>query len=197
MPSPATWTVNPIQAATLRTGKSALILLALSLACSPLSSIFGWKQLIKVRRPLGLYAALYGLVHFYIFIGVDYAFNLGFIWADASTKPYIWVGLAAGTILLALAVTSFRWWMRKLGKNWKRLHKLVYLAAPLIILHFAWVRKGNLATLSGDLIQPLLFGLGIALLLITRIPAVRKTLMGWASGLRAAFRTRRSATESG
>ena len=191
-------TANPIQAATQRAGKSALILLSLSLACTPLSSIFGLKQFGRVRRALGLYAFLYAAGHLILFAGVDYGFNLKFIWADSANKPYIWVGLAVLLILLILAVTSFRWWMRYLGKTWKQLHRLVYVAAPLVILHYAWVKKGNLFTLSGDEVQPLLFGLLIVLLLISRIPSVRKggssgvtrlrgRVSGWAASLHKAY----------
>ncbi|MBN1310206.1 MAG: sulfoxide reductase heme-binding subunit YedZ [Anaerolineae bacterium] len=180
-------TANPVQAATQRAGKSALILLVLSLACTPLSSILGWKQFSRVRRALGLYAFLYAAGHFILFSGVDYGFNLKFIWNDAANKPYIWVGLVALSILLVLAVTSFRWWMRRLGKAWKSLHRLVYLAAPLVILHYAWARKGNLFTLSGDMVQPLLFGILLILLLVGRIPSVSKAAAGWVSRLRAAL----------
>ena len=174
-------TVNPIQAATQRTGFTALTLLALSLACTPLSALFGLKQALKVRRALGVYAFLYAGGHFLLFTGVDYHFDLEFLWADVGKKPYIWVGLSAGLILLALAVTSFQWWMKRLGKNWKKLHKLVYLAAPLVILHFAWTRKGNLFTLGGDMLQPLLFGLLVVALLVLRLPGVRKATRSWFS----------------
>ncbi|MBN1430391.1 MAG: sulfoxide reductase heme-binding subunit YedZ [Anaerolineae bacterium] len=176
-------TANPIQAATQRTGKIALILLSFSLACAPLSNIPGLNQFGRVRRALGLYAFLYASGHFVLFVGVDYGFNLRFIWADAAGKPYIWTGLAAWLILLALAVTSFRWWMRCLGKTWKRLHRLVYLAAPLVILHYVWARKGNLLTVSGDMVQPLLFGLLIALLIAVRISAARRVVASCIAGL--------------
>jgi sulfoxide reductase heme-binding subunit YedZ len=191
-------TINPIQAATQRTGKTALILLVLSFACTPLINLLGWKQLARVRRPLGLYAFLYAAGHFILFSGVDYGFNLRFIWADVGNKPYIWVGLATLLILLALAVTSFRWWMRHLGKAWKRLHKLVYLAAPLVILHYAWSQKGDLFTLSGNEAQPLLFGLIVLLLLVLRIQVVRKAIADWRGRLRVSQRssTRQTAVKT-
>ena len=84
-----------------------------------------------MRRALGLYAFLYAAIHFLLFAGVDYQFNLDFILADTGTKPFIWLGLITGLILLILALTSFQWSMKRLGKNWKRLHKLVYLAGVL------------------------------------------------------------------
>jgi sulfoxide reductase heme-binding subunit YedZ len=168
--------VNPIQAATQRTGKTALILLVLSLACTPLNALFNFKPALKVRRTLGLYAFLYAAIHFTLFIGVDYGFNLEFLWADIRSKAFVWVGFSAGLILLALAVTSFDWWKKQLKKNWKRLHRLVYLASLLVILHYAWAKKGNIFQLQGDILQPLLFGLLVIVLLLVRIPRVKQFL---------------------
>ena len=165
---------NPIQAATQRTGKTALVLLVLSLACTPLNSLFNFKQALKVRRALGLYAFLYAAIHFGLFIGVDYRFNLEFLWADIRSKAYVWVGFSAGLILLALAITSFDWWKKQLKKNWKRLHRLVYLAGVLVIVHYAWAKKGNITQLQGDIVQPLLFGLLVLLLLALRLQAVKQ-----------------------
>jgi sulfoxide reductase heme-binding subunit YedZ len=171
--------VNPIQAATQRMGKTALVLLVLSLACTPLNALFNFKPALKVRRPLGLYAFLYAAIHFALFIGVDYGFNLAFLWADIRSKAYVWVGFSAGLILLALAVTSFDWWKKQLKKNWKRLHRLVYLASLLVILHYAWAKKGNIFQLQGDILQPLLFGLLVIVLLLLRIPKVKASVRGW------------------
>jgi methionine sulfoxide reductase heme-binding subunit len=167
-------TVNPIQAATQRTGKYALILLVLSLACTPLNTLFGFRQAITVRRSLGLYAFLFAATHFAIFIWIDYGFNWEFLLADISDKLYIFVGLTALIMLTLLAATSFKWWMKRLGKRWKSLHKLVYLAAPLVVLHFAWARKGDIFRLQGDILQPLAFGIVVGLLLLVRLPALRK-----------------------
>jgi methionine sulfoxide reductase heme-binding subunit len=152
------------------------VLLMLSLLCTPLYTVFKLKQALKVRRALGLYTFLYAGIHFLLFVGVDYQFNLEFILADTGKKPFAWVGLAALLILLALAATSFQWAMRRLGKNWKRLHRLVYLAGVLVVIHFAWAKKANLFTLSGDVWQPLLFIILASLLLVLRIPGVRRRL---------------------
>jgi len=167
-------TVNPIQAATQRTGKYALVLLVLSLACTPLNTLFGFRQALTVRRALGLYAFLFAATHFMIFIWIDYGLNLEFLLADISDKLYIFIGLTALIMLTLLAATSFKWWMKRLGKRWKSLHKLVYLAAPLVVLHFAWARKGDVFRLQGDILQPLAFGVVVALLLLARLPALRK-----------------------
>ncbi|MGW8143695.1 MAG: sulfite oxidase heme-binding subunit YedZ [Anaerolineales bacterium] len=160
-------TFNPIQAAELRTGKYALVLLILALACTPLNTVFGFRQAIKVRRALGLYAFMYASIHFLIFIGIDYQFDLNLLQEAIFEKRYAFVGFAAGLILLALAVTSTKGWMKRLGKIWTRLHKFVYLAGILVIIHYVWLVKS-------DIRIPLLYGALVLLLLILRIPPVRR-----------------------
>lgn len=167
-------TVNPIQAATQKTGIFAITLLLLSLACTPLNTLFGWRSVLKVRRALGLYACMYVGFHLFILLGIDYGFALDMAWADLSGKPYIFVGLATLLILVPLAVTSTKGWMRRLGKNWKRLHQLIYLAGLLAVVHYAWAKKGDLFSLRGDITQPLLYGGIVIILLIMRIPVVRR-----------------------
>jgi sulfoxide reductase heme-binding subunit YedZ len=168
-------TINPIQAAEQRTGQFALIFLLLSLAATPANTLFGFRQAIRVRRALGLFAFFYAALHFSIFIGIDYSFDWTQILETITQKRYIVVGFSALIILVSLAATSFKWWMAKLGKNWKILHRLIYLAAPLVILHFAWARKGDIFRLSGDVFAPALAGLILVILLILRIPPVRRT----------------------
>lgn len=175
--------VNPYQAATQRTGDTAILLLILSLACTPVNTLFKVPEVLKLRRPLGLYAFLYVCTHLFIFTGLDYGFNWNLLVNDLSDKRYILVGLAAFLCLLPLAATSWRWWMVRLGKNWKRLHRLVYLAAVLVVLHFAWVVKGDVSRLQGDILRPLLAGLAVTLLLVARIRPVRKRLSGVAQNL--------------
>lgn len=162
-------TFNPIQALTLRTGKYALILLILSLACTPINTIFGFRQVLKVRRPLGLYAFLYASIHFLIFIGLDYQFDLVLLQEAIFEKRYALVGFTAGLILLVLALTSTRGWMKRLGKTWARIHRFVYLAGILVIIHYLWLVKS-------DIRVPLLYGGVVLLLLVARIPFVRKQL---------------------
>jgi sulfoxide reductase heme-binding subunit YedZ len=169
-------TVNPIQAATQRLGKYALFFLVASLACTPLNTILGLRQALSVRRLLGLYAFLFAALHFGVFIGLDYQLDFRLLLEDIGLKRYVLVGLGALTILTAMAVTSFRWWMRRLGKNWKRLHRLVYLAGILVIIHYAWAAKGDIFRLQGDIWQPLLFGMTVLLLLVVRIPLVRRAI---------------------
>lgn len=159
--------VNPIQDITHRSGYAALVLLVLSLVCTPLSSLLGQKWAAALRRPLGLYAFLYAAVHMLIFVGLDYGFDVGLIWRELAEKRYIIAGSAALLLLLPLAVTSTKGWQRRLGRRWKPLHRLVYLAAPLAVAHYVWLVKS-------DYREPLLFGAAVALLLIVRLPAVRR-----------------------
>src|SRR5919205_3482280 len=144
-------TVNPIQEISFRTGKTALVLLILCLACTPLNTLFGMKQVLPLRRPLGLYAFMYACLHLFTFAVVDYGLDAGLIKQAIVEKRYVLVGFAAFLLLMPLAMTSTQGWMRRLGKRWKVLHRLVYLAAPLVIVHFVWLVKA-------DIREPLLYG---------------------------------------
>jgi sulfoxide reductase heme-binding subunit YedZ len=159
-------TFNPVQAATIRTGRTAIIFLVLSLTITPLNTLFGLRQLIPLRRWLGLYAFLYAAVHVSIFTGVDYGFDLVLLQEAILQKPYAFVGAATFLILLPLALTSTKGWMRRLKKNWKRLHRLVYLAAPLATIHYAWAQKA-------DIRIPIAVGILILVLLALRIAPIR------------------------
>jgi sulfoxide reductase heme-binding subunit YedZ len=159
--------INPIQDVTLRTGKAALILLILSLAATPLNTLFGFRQALTLRKWLGLYAFFYVSIHFLIFIGLDYGFDLNLLREAIFEKRFTLVGFAAGVLLLPLALTSTRGWMKRLGKNWKRIHRLVYLAGVLAIVHYIWLVKS-------DIREPLVYGAILAFLLLVRIPYVRK-----------------------
>ena len=171
-------TANPIQAIEQRTGVYALTFLLVSLACTPAASILGWKELIGRRKALGNYGFLYACLHLTTFFGIDYGLDLVAVWRDVWNKPYVIVGAAAFLLLLPLAITSFTYWMKRLGKNWKRLHRLAYIISPLVIVHFLLVVKGDITQLKGNLSQPFLYG-GIALLLlILRIPKVKLALIG-------------------
>jgi sulfoxide reductase heme-binding subunit YedZ len=167
-------TANPYQAAEQRTGRTALVLLVLSLACTPINLLFAWRPALRHRRTLGLYAFAYASLHLLTLVGLDYRFDLRLLRADLTGKPFIWVGAAAILILAALAGTSFPLWKKRLGKNWTRLHRLTYLAVLLVVVHYAWARKGNLMALSGDILKPLAFGLLALCLLALRVPAVRR-----------------------
>lgn len=173
-------TANPIQAVEQRFGRIAIYFLIASIACTPIVTLTGWREPIKRRRALGLYAFMYASLHFVVFAGIDYGFDLPQIAKLTSEKPFILLGLTAGLILLALAITSFRWWMRQMGKGWQNLHRTIYLGGVIVVVHFAMARKANIATLSGDIIQPLIIGILLTFLLLLRVPIIRRT----ASGLR-------------
>lgn len=167
---------NPIQDIERSTGRHAIVLLILSLMCTPVAAIFKWNEPLKRRRTLGLYAFLYVALHLIIFINLDYGLAWDLIMQNVIEKPRIVVGLLAFLLMLPLAITSFDIWKVRLGKNWKRLHWLVYLVAPLAILHFIWSKKGDVLRLQGEVLQPLLYGLVVAIFLILRIPPIKKAI---------------------
>ena len=169
-------TANPIQALEQRTGRHAITLLVLSLACTPLNTLFRWSELLKRRRALGLYTFMYATIHVIIFVDLDYGLAWSTIVQTVFEKPYILVGATGFLLLTPLAFTSFDIWKKRLGKTWKRLHQIVYLIAPLLVLHYAWSKKGDFFQLSGDIVRPLIYGLVVAVFLIMRIHPVRKAL---------------------
>jgi sulfoxide reductase heme-binding subunit YedZ len=183
-------TANPIQAMEQRTGRHALTLLVLSLACTPLNTLFGWRELIKRRRALGLYAFLYATVHVIIFVDLDYGLAWSLIIQNVLEKPYVILGVITFLLLVPLAFTSFDVWKRRLGKGWKQLHRLVYLIAPLAVLHYALGKKGDFFGFQGEIVRPWIYAALVILLLIMRIPRVRKTLASLRDRIRVLFRKR-------
>jgi sulfoxide reductase heme-binding subunit YedZ len=162
-------TADPIRASILRTGKTALVLLLLTLACTPLSKYLGFTPAIRVRRTLGDYSFLYVCIHFAIFVAVDYGFYLAYIGEELTNRPYALVGLVTGILLIPLAVTSFPPWPKRLGKNWKRLHRLVYVIILLDGMHF-------ILSVKQGVIEPYLWMLVILFLLALRIPPLQRFL---------------------
>jgi len=168
---------NPIQELEQRTGRHAITLLVLSLACTPLNTLFKWPELLKRRRALGLYSFMYATIHVLIYLDLDYGLAWSFILRDVIEKPRLIVGAIAFFMLIPLAWTSFDIWKKRLGKKWKRLHQTVYILAPVVVLHYAWSKKGDLFALQGEIIRPLIYGLIVVLFLILRIPRVRKGIV--------------------
>jgi sulfoxide reductase heme-binding subunit YedZ len=177
-------TANPIQEITLRTGKAGLVLLVLSLACTPLNTVFGFRDALKVRRALGLYGFMYIALHLLIFVVLDYGVNLQLIAQAIVEKYYVIAGFIAFVLLVPLAFTSTRGWMKRLGQRWKLLHRLAYIAVPIGVLHFALLVKSVIGRP-----EPLLWGALVLGLLALRLPAVRK----WFANLRGRWRTRKLA----
>ncbi len=185
---------NPIQELEQRTGRHAITLLILSLACTPLNNLFGWRELIKRRRALGLYAFMYATIHIIIFVNLDYGFAWSLIIQTIVEKPYILLGLLGFLMLIPLAATSFDEWKRRLGKNWKRIHKTIYFIVPVLLLHYALGKKGDFFVLQGDIIRPLVYSVIAGILLLMRIPRVRRFLADLPSRIRLLFRKRKTET---
>jgi sulfoxide reductase heme-binding subunit YedZ len=126
---------------------------------------------------------LYAGIHFIIFTVVDYGLVLPRIITTFSQKPYLLFGLATFLVLLLMGLTSFKWWMRKMGKNWKRLHSLVYPVSILIVLHYALAQKGDIFGLQGNIIKPVIYGIIILVLLAIRLPFVKNGIFKLRSSL--------------
>jgi sulfoxide reductase heme-binding subunit YedZ len=134
---------NPIAELQLWGGLASLTMLLAALAITPLRRLTGWNDLQKARRLAGLFAFFYVTLHFLIWIGLDQTFAWRYIVEDIVERPYILVGFTAFVLLLPLALTSTKGWIRRLGKRWVALHRLVYAAALLGIVHFYWVTKAD------------------------------------------------------
>jgi methionine sulfoxide reductase heme-binding subunit len=132
---------NPAETIQLTTGRWALKFLLLSLAITPVRRLTGWNILIQYRRMLGLFAFFYATLHFTAYWAFDLGFAFGAMVADVVKRPFITMGFAAFLLLIPLALTSTKGWIRRLGKRWALLHRLVYIAAIFAIVHFAWKVK--------------------------------------------------------
>jgi methionine sulfoxide reductase heme-binding subunit len=157
---------EPLTEVQDRTGLTAIVLLMVSLAGTPLYWLLGFEWLRQLRRLAGLYAFGYTALHLVNLVWLDYEFNLTFLYEDVLVKRFIIAGLAAFLLLLPVVFTSTRGWRERLGRGWRRLHYLVYPAALLAAVHFIWQAKI-------DIRLPLLFTAVIALLLFVRLPFIR------------------------
>ncbi len=154
---------NPIEFITRSTGTWTLVGLLVTLGVTPLRRLTGWNGLIRFRRMLGLFAFFYACLHFTTYIWLDQFFDPASIVKDIAKRPFITVGFSAFVLLLPLAATSSQYMMRRLGRNWQRLHRLVYLIALLGVLHYLWLVKK-------DITQPLVYGAVLLVLLALRLP---------------------------
>ncbi len=156
-------TADPIAFLLNQLGLTALQVLLASLACTPLQQVFGWKWPLRLRRMLGLFAFFYACAHFLTYSVLDQGLAVGEIWKDVVKRKFITIGMATFAILLPLAVTSTNKMVKRLGfHRWKLLHRLVYLAGALAVVHFYWrVKK--------DHTEPLVYGAILALLLGVRL----------------------------
>lgn len=194
------------QDVVLFSGKTALYFLVLSLACTPAARILKWHEAITVRKSLGLWGFVFGCLHGLYFMGgkallyeadawstVWYTARNGFGEEAWGKVPFALYGYLTLLLLIPLVLTSSRRAMRLLGKNWKRLHRLVYLIVPMAVYHY-WLRDEQMNGLGGwptegyDGRQPLYFAVIVGILLILRVPSVRRWIQGWPSTLRTVAR---------
>ncbi|MBD2858955.1 sulfoxide reductase heme-binding subunit YedZ [Spongiibacter sp. KMU-158] len=158
---------DPVKTLILETGEWALRFLILTLAVSPLKAWFAWTVVIRYRRMLGLYAWFYASIH--LLIVLTYLFGWDWVIAkeELAERPYIFVGFAAWLLMVPLGLTSNNYAIRKLKKNWKSLHKLIYLIAVLAWLHLAW-------QIRASYLEALVYGLIIFCLFFQRLKKVYK-----------------------
>src|SRR5574341_1975255 len=135
---------NPIDTITRFTGSWALFILLASLSITPVRRVTGWNELIKYRRMLGLFAFFYAALHFATYMVLDLYFDFAAIAKDILKRPYITVGFTALVCMIPLAATSSSAMIRRLGKRWQQLHRLVYVIAILGVLHFYWLVKSDI-----------------------------------------------------
>jgi sulfoxide reductase heme-binding subunit YedZ len=133
--------VNPVEELELTTGIWAYRFLLLSLAISPLRRLSGWNTVIRFRRMLGLFAFAYATAHLLIYVVVDQGLAVRYILQDVAKRRFITAGMVAFILLVPLAITSTKGWIRRLGRRWQALHRLVYVSAAAAALHFIWKVK--------------------------------------------------------
>jgi sulfoxide reductase heme-binding subunit YedZ len=154
---------DPIEALEKGTGTWALRFVAITLALTPLRRISGWNALVRYRRMLGLFAFFYATVHLGIYAALDMELDLGDVVEDVVEHPYVTVGFATWLLLVPLAVTSTRGWIRRLGgRRWNRLHQLTYVVAVGGTVHYLWAVKK-------DTLRPFTYALVFAVLLGVRM----------------------------
>ena len=155
---------NPVEVVTRSTGYWSLVMLCLTLLVTPLRRLLGWQWLVRWRRMLGLYAFFHAVLHVLIYLWLDQGFALSGIIRDILDRPFILVGALAFAMMVPLAITSTQGMIRRLGRRWGQLHRLVYPMLVLAVLHYFWLKAGK-----NDLADPLLFAGVAALLLGVRI----------------------------
>jgi sulfoxide reductase heme-binding subunit YedZ len=156
---------DPLEFITHSSGDWTLYFLVITLAVTPLRRLFKWNWVVRLRRMVGLYAFFYAFLHFTAFLWFDHFFDVAAMWKDVLKRPFITVGFIAFVLLIPLAVTSTNAMVRKLGgKRWQWIHRLIYIIAPLGILHYYWMKSAK-----NNIGQPILFGVMVAVLLALRV----------------------------
>lgn len=154
---------NPVEFITRSTGTWTLVGLMVTLSVTPLRRLSGRSELMRYRRMLGLFTFFYACLHFVTYIWLDQFFDPAAIVKDIIKRPFITVGFTAFVLLVPLAATSTHAMIRRLGRRWQPLHRLVYVIAILGVIHYLWLVKK-------DLTEPLIYGAVLTLLLLMRLP---------------------------
>lgn len=156
---------NPVEFVIRSLGTWTLIALLVTLSITPLRLATGWAWPLRLRRMFGLFTFFYAALHFSAYLWLDQWFDMAAIVKDVLKRPYITVGFACLLLLLPLAITSTNGWVKRLGgRNWQRLHRLVYVIAPLVVLHFWWQRAAK-----NNLDEPMTYAVIVAALLGVRL----------------------------
>ena len=162
---------NPIEFITRSTGTWALVFLCLTLGMTPLRLISHSTAWIRYRRMLGLFSFFYACIHFGIWLWLDQNFDLIEMLKDVVKRPFITMGFISFVLLIPLALTSTHWAQQKLGRRWMQLHRIVYLIAATVVLHYWWHKAGK-----NDFDTVTIYAIVLSLLLCCRIPFIRKLL---------------------
>jgi methionine sulfoxide reductase heme-binding subunit len=154
--------INPVEDLELTTGIWSLRFLVITLSVTPVRRITGWNRVIQYRRMFGLFTFFYVCVHFAIYIGIDQFFAFGAILKDVAKRPFITMGFTAFVLMIPLALTSTKGWIRRLGRRWQVLHRLIYISAVCAAIHYLWKVKVMIGS-------PVYYAIVIGLLLGFRI----------------------------
>ncbi len=155
---------NPIETITHETGDWTMILIMSTLAITPLRRITGINSLISFRRLIGLFAFFYATLHFLTYIWLDKFFDMHEVVKDVYKRPFITAGFTAFVLMIPLAITSTKGWIRRLGKKWTMLHRLIYVTAIAGVVHYIWLVKKDEA-------KPFMWAFVLSILLLWRIGA--------------------------
>jgi sulfoxide reductase heme-binding subunit YedZ len=154
--------INPVEDLELTTGIWTLRFLVFTLLVTPVRRLTGWNRVIQYRRMLGLFTFFYASVHFAIYIGIDQFFAFGFIVKDVVKRPFITMGFTAFVLMIPLAITSTKGWIRRLGRRWTVLHRLIYVSAVCAAIHYLWKVKVMIGS-------PVYYAIAIGILLAFRL----------------------------
>jgi methionine sulfoxide reductase heme-binding subunit len=154
--------INPVEDLELTTGIWALRFLVLTLAVTPIRRLTGWNRIIQYRRMLGLFAFFYVCAHFVIYVAVDQFFAWSLIVKDVAKRPFITMGFTAFVLMIPLALTSTKGWIRRLGRKWQMLHRLIYISGACAAIHYLWKVKVMIGS-------PVYYAAIIAILLTFRV----------------------------